>query len=205
MIYDIWYLTFTNGNGGGVMKKLIGAFLVLAMASVAWAGTVWFEIDPADIKDSYNPSDVIRINLVADFDVCTVGIGEIASNGGSVPNIIGFNPKFTPVGPPGIPINNGGTLIEYIAGSVAMGQPGAPAGEWLYAFEFHVPDVPASTMITIDDVTDYTAAPPKYTSINSPDWTVMVSDVVPLTIHEIPEPMTIALLGLGGLFLHRRK
>ncbi len=39
-----------------------------------------------------------------------------------------------------------------------------------------------------------------------PEWTAMVEgDLGDLVIHQIPEPMTLALLGLGGLFLRLRK
>lgn len=39
-----------------------------------------------------------------------------------------------------------------------------------------------------------------------PYWLAATEDDLgDLVIHQVPEPMTIALLGLGGLFLHRRK
>jgi hypothetical protein len=39
-----------------------------------------------------------------------------------------------------------------------------------------------------------------------PGWLAMVEgDLGDLVVHQVPEPMTIALLGLGGLFLRRRR
>lgn len=63
--------------------------------------------------------------------------------------------------------------------------------------------------LTLNGLSEY--AP--YTNINGklpkpdpPGWVVMVEgDLGDLVIHNIPEPATVALLGLGGLFLLRRK
>ena len=186
------------------MKNLLTILLVLAMASAASAVVV-FEVDPEDAKDSYMPSDIITINVVADHGVGSVGIGAIVTDKGGTATVIGLNPLLSQAPlQQGTPINDGTTLIEYIAGNVPLVAPELPAGAVLYSFEFHVPQVPDSTIITIDDLTDYMASPPKYTSINSKDYMNMSSDIGALQIH-VPEPMTIALLGLGGLFLRRRR
>lgn len=49
---------------------------------------------------------------------------------------------------------------------------------------------------------DYSEGP---SSWGSPWLQLTESDLGDLVIHQIPEPMTIALLGLGGLFLRRRR
>jgi hypothetical protein len=41
--------------------------------------------------------------------------------------------------------------------------------------------------------------------LDSPTWSVIEPPEDSVIIHQIPEPMTMALLGLGGLFLRRRK
>ena len=188
------------------MKNLLTILLVLAMASAASASAVWLEVDPQDAKDSYMPSDVITINVVADFAVAGLGIGAIGADGGTATAINGLHPNLMTLLPvsQGTIVNAGGILIKNIAGGAAPGQPSAPVGATLYSFEFHVPQVDESTIITIDDITDYTVSPPLSTAVNDQYYAIYLSDVGALQIH-VPEPMTIALLGLGGLFLRRRR
>jgi hypothetical protein len=189
-----------------MMKKILSVFLVLAIASVASAEAVWFEVDEADAKDHYAPSDIITINVYADFDVGSLYIGAIASNGGTAEATGDLHPMLNLLPDTGTIINEGGILISIVTGSINYMAPPAPALEILYSFEFHVPDVPESTYLIIDDYTDYGTTPPTYTSVSDPTgYMIIISDMTEAVIHVIPEPMTIVLLGLGGLFLRRRK
>jgi hypothetical protein len=189
-----------------MMKKILSLFLVLAMASVASAAAVWFEVDSADAKDHYEGSDVITINVLADFDIASFKIGAISSSDGTAEAIGGLHPNLNVVPYEGDIINTGGILILDIHGDAGYGAPPAYAYEVLYSFEFHVPyGLDPSTYIMIDDYTDTSAQPPIYTAIADPYWMYYIEDVEPAVIHVIPEPMTILLLGLGGLFLRRRK
>ena len=186
------------------MKKLLTILLVLAMASAASASAIWLEVDPQDAKDSYQYSDVITINVVADFAVAGMTT-NIGADNGTAQAVGTLHPNLmTGLNYAGDLVNAGGVLIKNIAGAAAFGAPAAPAGAVLYTFEFHVPDVEDSTYITIDDITDYTTSPPMSTTANSSDFSVYLTDMGSVTIH-VPEPMTIALLGLGGLFLRRRR
>jgi len=186
------------------MNKLLSIFLVLAMASVASATAVWFVVDEADVKDDYAPSTVITINVVADFDVAGLTIGAIASNYGTAEAVGAVHANLSDLVWPGNIVNTGGILITNVTGNMPLTGGPAPALEILYSFEFHVPDVPESTYIIIDDYTDYGAS--IYTYIAGPGSTPLyVTDMTEAVIHVIPEPMTILLLGLGGLFLRRRK
>ena len=71
------------------------------------------------------------------------------------------------------------------------GSPSLPEDDVVLWYEFHVPyDLEESTYITIDTTGIYGG-------VNQ--------DEMDIVLHVMPEPMTVALLGLGGLFLVRRR
>lgn len=197
------------------MKKILSVFLVLAMASVASAASVWFVVDPLDAKDHYTPSDIIKINVLADFEVRGFNVMAMVANDGTAENNaqedgLGLHPNFLQEPEKNGTIMNtpldGGVLLIYdISGTVPYGAPLVPVEAVLYSFEFHVPYVDDSTWITIDDYTDNSALPPIYTTVFDAYYVINISDIGPAMIHVIPEPITIVLLGLGALFLRRRK
>ena len=172
------------------MKKLLTLILVLGMASMASAA-VWYEVDEADAKASYAPSDWITINLAADEVVNTLMIDAIGDGGagGLAADPITYNSAYVNVAGAGDIVNTGNVLIEYI--SMAAGT-AADATGILYSFEYHVPDVPDSTWIEIGGYTDGGA------------YYFEIPEGEPVLIH-VPEPMTIGLLVLGGLGLLRRR
>jgi hypothetical protein len=185
------------------MKKLLTILLVLVIASAASAGTAWLEVDPQDQKPSYSFSDIITINLVGDPGITGVQLDALASdNGGTAGSPLFLNDILSDLRSPGYLVNQGGILLNYVTGSAPFGSAGVPPGDPAWSFEFHVPDVPPSTEIIIFPFVDYDLG---YFDpmISFSDYS-MAMDVGPLIIH-VPEPMTIALLGLGGLFLRRRK
>jgi len=191
------------------MKKLLIMLVLLTMTVAANAASVWFEVDAQDVADSYMPSDIITINLVADFDVFAAAL-SIGADGGSAEAVGTLHPNLATGQAPwyaGTLYNDLDILIIGISGGAPFGAPLAPAGAVLYSFEFHVPDLPPSTIIVINDVTgpDPLGGPALATSIAGQYYYPVLTDVLPVEIHIIPEPMTIALLGLGGLFLRRRK
>ena len=186
------------------MKKILSLILVLAIGSVASAGSAWLEVDPQDAAESYAGSSIITINLVADSDVTGIALSIGTDLGGTASDPRVLHPAMVTTPYLGNLVNAGGVLISGITGGTAYGAPGVPAGLVLYSFEFHVPDgLEPSTIITIDDITDYSASPPMYTMISFEDYT-MDSDVDGVEIH-VPEPATIALLGFGALSLLRRR
>jgi len=187
-----------------MMKKLFVLVLVLAISTMATAATVDLVVlqPPAE----YNPSDTITIGLVAagftlgaptgvhQIDIATVTTDNdgTASNPALVTALTGAGVFYH-----GTPINSGGILIQTVKGGTAIAdQLGIGTGD-LWTFEFHVPEVDWSTIITIDltglQIKNKFGQPLAYTYGG------------PLEIHVVPEPMTIALLRIGGLFLRRRK
>ena len=187
-----------------MMRKLLFLMFVLGIASVASAGTAWFEVDAADYQASgeYLKDVAITINLVADIEANILQLGAIGSDttmGAAGPPLV-LNSKLSLLPLTGTLVNSGNILIEFIMSAVPFGGTNPAAGETLYSFEY---TPVALGLVTIDDVSPY-GIPPIVTRIGEDDWT-FASDVVALDLNIIPEPATIALLGLGALALLRRR
>jgi len=164
------------------MKKLVCLMLVALIGTVASAATIELQG-----PDSAIASEVITISLYSDtatgdFTLNSIGadVAGVASNGVVNP---GFDwAMFTGPGT----LNTGGFLVQNATGMVNFGSP-MVSGD-LYTFDYTVPaDITGITKITFTAVGDVSGA-----AIGSCEVLV-------------PEPMTIALLGLGGLFIRRRK
>jgi len=195
-----------------MMKKFLVLVVVLALSSSAMAGLV--ELKIAEPQTAYYPSETITIQVYAtEFSTDplsdSIGFMDIASMASDV-DAIASNPSLNAAlangtipdsTSPGDVLNEEGTLIQDIRGYIEQGDlvgvvftEGAAV---LYEFELHIPDAPYSTIITITmnglDLYNLGYNDPGYTATDT------------LEIHVTPEPMTIALLGLGGLFLRRRR
>ncbi|MBN1391749.1 MAG: PEP-CTERM sorting domain-containing protein [Sedimentisphaerales bacterium] len=178
------------------MKKLSILYLVISMAASALA-VPYFRVDPADIKDHYAPSEIITIQLV-DNDLLGFSIDAITDGGvgGMAAEPQTFHSNFIATKSGDLNVN--GHLVEYIYGSGAMlGTSGI-----LYTFEYHMPDVPVSTIIEIGSFADgdlYWEP-----AFDYGDGSFYEGPISPAVIH-IPEPATLAILGFGALMLRRRK
>jgi len=190
------------------MKKLLVLVLVLGMASMAMA-VPSFRVAPADAKDTYLPSDIIVIQLVnptLDLPVVSMTIDAISDNGedalgtAAAPQV--FNANFGTIFP-GL-LNADGVLVKFMGASDTT-IPARGASGILYSFVYHVPDVPFSTMIHIQTYDDGEVGNYYPASLVYQNGTTFDGTLGGLAIHVTPEPATIALLGLGGLLLRRKK
>ena len=184
------------------MKKLMVLVLVLAMTQLSWAGIATLRV--AGGGDEFAPSDTITIELVTDFselgsagaDTGTgmVTIESVFATAGEAMSV-SLNAGFDSMQAAGDIINAGGVAVQAVWGNLLLTSSDVPAGEVLWSMVFHIPDLPGSSIIEIS-TGNFTAVPT--------DWSDMAMETNVLTLHIIPEPMTMGLLGLGGLFLRRR-
>ena len=182
------------------MKKLLVLMLVLGMASLANATMLTFSLDGGGTD--VQPNTSITINVTADVGAQSFELGGITIAGdfsnlatGSVH--AGFDLAHSDgLLDDGSPSN---VWIRQVGGTVNAtgGSPDVAAGQILYSFT--MTSGAAGNTITIDALA-FMLPPPVYVQLNTHDV-----DPAALALNIVPEPMTIALLGLGGLFLRRRK
>jgi hypothetical protein len=171
------------------MKKLLVLLLVLGLTSAANAA-LSFQIDGSDAGSSIDlargetvtiqvySSDTSNYVVYAGMDISTM------SAFGSVDNVV----TYAAAG------GNGSSDTYYEAG-------------WMDGFELNT--LTPNIAVGIQHSFDYTAPSDSDGStrmgmFQPPNYSWDAHELDTLTIN-VPEPMTIALLGLGGLFLRRRK
>ena len=177
------------------MKKLVMILAVVLMASTASAVTdftILVNGNPWDGGD-VAPSDYIFVTMTED----TAGLGGL---GDFMVDVSAGDYTADSAGVADFDMLAGATVTDRTDGFygvfTGMNMGNSPTGDILW-FEFHVPELDPSTYIVIDPVQG--------------SWNgvfAVAGDADGLAyevLHVIPEPMTIALLGLGGLFLRRRK
>jgi len=192
------------------MKRLFVAVLLLAVTSSAVAGLVELRVSPDDAF-LYIASDTITIQLYAtdfytDYPYDTIGFMDIAAiktdNGGTASSP-GLHTALQPgVGvSTGDIVNSGGILIEDIRGYIEQDDLVGvyPFPAVLYEFEFHIPDIMWSTIITIS----LDGLSLKNLGYNDPVPYYTQSTLLELHL-AVPEPATFLLFGLGGLLLRKR-
>jgi hypothetical protein len=190
-----------------MMKKFLALLLVLGMASAASATlqiSVNGEPAPPDTQIYLAPSETIEIDVytdavIANYTGFTWGLVTVDSDG-SISNMTA--------------IDLGGTHTNQINGPwpddtnpTLVDPPAGTAGVWATSFAIGA-DIPADTVLAVgifhcewqpNDALIGLFLVPETGTVT---WEDAIDTV---TIHQIPEPMTVALLGLGGLFLLRRR
>ena len=186
------------------MRKLIIFLMVLAFAPAASALSVWFETGGSAGTVNVSASTAYTIDVVADFTVAGFNVGAITQDNGTVSAVGDLNSELKAQDP----WNNGelkdgsvnNIVIFQITGGVGLND-NVAANTVLYSFSLTTPSVMGTVLIEDWTGTNpFGGAPfPVVTDITGSG----VTDLGGLLL--VPEPMTIVLLGLGGLFLRRRK
>ena len=200
-----------------MMKKLLIFMLVLGLASVSQAALVGLEIGGAK-EYTATAGEVITINLVADTPYSSSLLMVVEGDASVATAVVDMDGTSTlPVGGTGVVITEGyldnydGVLFDYVS---AGASPVIAAGSVIMSFEYTVSSGWAGTdfwLAPLATGTSYEWASGSFDTAALSQATLIPTGEdpiynVPITgVHIIPEPMTVLLLGLGGLLLRRRK
>lgn len=172
------------------MKKLFVLFLVLTMASLAQAAVL--ELSVNDSRDGAGNTTEITIDISSNITVgvyCSNASAPsdqfwlgIVAGAGDGEWVADTNTVYIEMGSDAsaTPYN-----ADWWYGNTGFSvEPPPTEGKW-FDVDFHC-TLEGDVYIDLYDETGY-----------------VLEDRI--LVHQVPEPMSIALLGLGGLFLHRRK
>jgi hypothetical protein len=186
------------------MKKLLILFVVLGLASAAHAASCTIELE-VDGSNTYNPADglSITVDMVINVNVSSIYNSTDATAGIDFITEMTVGTATVSVGDwiPAASNEDDGTLsgddILDAFWFKAGGASDHPANTIIYSFA-----VTLSGSDALGDITPTMTTDDKVVKGLASHWW-SENTYVPLEI--VPEPMTIALLGLGALFLRRRK
>jgi hypothetical protein len=185
------------------MKKLLVVGLVMLMASMANAVIIELSVDgqltPGQAVVELEPSDTFVIDIYDSQgytqlgqDGYVIAMSDMAvssiSGGIILPDhldsvILGGNQELADLGFVG---KTG--VLAFLGSSAGSGTPTWAPGKVVDEILFHCDVYPGDTVIELLWTADFT------------EWTVVDS----IMVHQIPEPMTMSLLGLGALLIRRK-
>ncbi|MBA7689427.1 hypothetical protein ES703_97934 [subsurface metagenome] len=183
------------------MSKLLVLLLVFAMASWASADVVSFSAADGE------PGDTIGITMSSDEQVAGVILALITDNGFGgiarpgawdalfVTADAGYNGTAGGFGAGDLILADGSVTPDYLATGI------------LYTYTYDIPSdavVGSTITFTVGDIPDVGYLSEIGYLVDEAVTQMSMAGMV-FTATVIPEPMTIALLGLGGLFLMRRR
>jgi hypothetical protein len=183
-----------------MMKKLLVLLILVGLTSMASAA-LQISVDgvqePVDSEIWLEPSDTIYLDIWTDTDI-TPGNGEWAGWA------LVVNPANGSISG-GMPVVSDAGIVIY-DDALGNGFPSSPEnGVWGMLALSELSIITAGSTI-YDEIIFHCESEPDDAIVHlygTNDWvTPILLDTV--IIHQ-PEPMTVALLGLGGLFLRRRR
>jgi hypothetical protein len=178
------------------MKKLLILMLVLGMASIAAATPITCTLS-LTTADPIVQGTTITVQLKADQKIWSVGNIDFTTDTTGNDMTLG-SWQASPATSDNGTLNGDADLID--DASAGWTSPYVAADTVIYEFDVYYD---AAGWVSATDVGTYDLA--------NPDWDLMTSPmdeqyyVAAYSNLYLPEPMTVALLGFGALFLRRRK
>lgn len=181
-----------------MMKKMLTLVLLLAIACGVSASSVTLvgiaPGEPGSVENPLYESDTIQIQVTTDTTLVGLdAILTVASGPGTIVGAIGLADAVSYGWDEGLSFD---PIVTGQSAEIGMGNFGGNAGPIVGYYELHC-DGPGDVVVTLSSGSYFGG---------SMDINYGTPDIYgELVIHQVPEPMTMGLLGLGGLFLRRRK